>query len=89
MPIDFIIFEEEQVVFLEVKSGNAFLTQRQKQIKELIQQKKVRWEEYRVNGKVQQTPEVQGLEKTEVPGVPEGVRLSSSETGAQENAGNT
>jgi len=51
-PIDYVIFEEDKVVFLEVKSGQATLSQRQKQIKDLILAGKVTWEEYRIDGTV-------------------------------------
>jgi len=53
-PIDFIVFngmdnkEIEEIVFVEVKSGNSKLTSSEKKVKEAIKKKKVRWEEYRV-----------------------------------------
>ena len=53
-PIDFIVFngidnkEINEIVFVEVKSGNSKLTSTEKKIKEAIKKKKVRWEEYRV-----------------------------------------
>ena len=54
-PIDFIVFkgldngEPEEVVFVEVKTGEATLSQNEKKLKEIIQAKKVAWKEYRKN----------------------------------------
>lgn len=57
-PVDLVIFdgyssdregrETKQVVFCEVKSGESKLTAAQKKIKELIESKRVKWEEFRV-----------------------------------------
>ena len=53
-PIDFIAFKGldekniEEVVFVEVKSGNSKMNKTQKSLKETIENKKVRFEEYRV-----------------------------------------
>ncbi len=53
-PIDLICFkgmnekEISEVVFIEVKSGKAKLNSQEKKLKEAIEKKKVRWEEYRV-----------------------------------------
>lgn len=47
-PIDYIVFDDTEVVFLEVKSGKAQLSSKQRKIKKLIKQKSVRWEEYRI-----------------------------------------
>ncbi len=53
-PIDFIIFDgyskksPEQIVFCEVKSGQSNLTKSQREIKELIEKKKVKWFEFRI-----------------------------------------
>ncbi|MFH1294372.1 MAG: Holliday junction resolvase-like protein [Candidatus Aenigmatarchaeota archaeon] len=54
-PVDFIVFpglsgsEPKEIVFLEVKTGQSKLTARERKIKELVEQKKIRWEEYRPN----------------------------------------
>jgi hypothetical protein len=50
MPIDFICFQPDKVVFLEVKSGKAQLNPRQREIKQLILDKKVEWDEMRIDG---------------------------------------
>ncbi|MEM7825628.1 MAG: Holliday junction resolvase-like protein [Candidatus Aenigmatarchaeota archaeon] len=54
-PIDLIIFDgyssEEslkQIVFCEVKSGESKLTKTQKKVKEAVENKKVKWEEFRI-----------------------------------------
>ena len=53
-PIDFLVFKGmdekkiEEVVFVEVKSGNAKLNQHEKNLKETIDKKRVRWVEYRI-----------------------------------------
>jgi predicted Holliday junction resolvase-like endonuclease len=46
-PIDYVIFEEDKIVFLEVKYGKSQLSPRQEAIKRLIEGKKVVWEELR------------------------------------------
>ena len=86
-PIDYIIFDDNEVIFLEVKSGQAFLTQKQKQIKDLVTHGKVKWQEYRISGQVPPAPKVQGAEKTNVPGVPEGVRRDAPETASSNTPG--
>ncbi len=47
MPIDYISFGEDAVKFIEVKTGNSGLNNRQKKIKNLVEQKKVEWHELR------------------------------------------
>ena len=53
-PIDFIVFkgadnkEIKEVVFVEVKSGKAKINNHEKNLKNAIEKKKVRWEEYRI-----------------------------------------
>ena len=54
-PIDLVIFDKlsekrdpEQIIFLEVKSGESKLTKVQQKIRELVDRKKVRWEEFRI-----------------------------------------
>ncbi|MDO8634054.1 MAG: Holliday junction resolvase-like protein [archaeon] len=48
-PIDGIAFEDDRIVFCEFKSGGAVLSERQKKIKKLVEEKKVRWEEVRLS----------------------------------------
>lgn len=47
-PIDYIVFDDDEVVFVEVKSGNSRLTAKQRKIKKQVQDKKVRWEEIKI-----------------------------------------
>lgn len=49
MPIDYIIFEEDKIVFLEVKSGQAKLSTTQRAIKRLVENNKVVWEVMQIN----------------------------------------
>jgi len=52
-PVDLLVFpglsenEPKEIVFVEVKTGQSKLTQRERRVRELVEQKKVRWEEYR------------------------------------------
>ena len=63
-PIDFLIFkgmdegEISEVVFVEVKTGDSQLSQNERRLKEVINAKKVRWVEYRVNEEVSRLQEV-------------------------------
>lgn len=56
-PVDFVIFKGadenkiKEVIFLEVKSGKSKLNKQEKNLKETILNKKVRWDEYKVPGK--------------------------------------
>ena len=53
-PIDFIVFKGmdekkiDEVVFVEVKSGNAKLNEHERNLKDAIDKKKVKWVEYRI-----------------------------------------
>ncbi len=53
-PTDFIVFKGmddkniEEVVFVEVKSGGSRLSSQEKNLKETIEKKKVKFEEYRI-----------------------------------------
>jgi predicted Holliday junction resolvase-like endonuclease len=47
-PVDYIAFEEKGVTLIEIKSANSRLTQKQKNIKEQIKNKKIFWEEIRI-----------------------------------------
>ena len=52
MPIDYICFDENKITFIEVKSGKSTLSPKQNNIKKLIKDKQVFWDEYRVPDKV-------------------------------------
>lgn len=53
-PIDLIVFKGmdkkdiSEVVFVEIKSGNSKLSPVERKLKEAIENKKVKWEEYRI-----------------------------------------
>ncbi|MEM4625624.1 MAG: Holliday junction resolvase-like protein [Candidatus Pacearchaeota archaeon] len=53
-PIDFIIFKGsdekniEEVIFLEIKSKNSKLSSQERNLKKTIENRRVRWEEYRI-----------------------------------------
>lgn len=48
-PIDYVVFAEDEIIFLEIKIGTSQLSDKQKKIRNLVQQGKVRFEEHRVN----------------------------------------
>ena len=54
-PVDFLVFKGmdekniSEVVFVEVKSGKSRLSTQERGLKEAIESKRVRWEEYRVD----------------------------------------
>jgi predicted Holliday junction resolvase-like endonuclease len=48
MPIDYIYFGDDEIVVIEIKSGNSQLSTVQKNIKDLVDNKKIRWEVYRI-----------------------------------------
>ena len=48
-PIDGILFGDDKILFLEFKTGGSKLNQRQKQIKSLVERKKIEWEEVRLD----------------------------------------
>jgi len=50
-PLDLIVFRPDEIVFVEVKSGEAQLSEKQRKIRDLIEEKKVRFEVHRINGK--------------------------------------
>ena len=49
MPIDYIVFNNDEIVFIEVKSGGSTLSKKQSEIKKLINSGKVRFETIRIN----------------------------------------
>lgn len=54
-PIDFIVFKGmdekniEEVIFVEVKSGKSSLSSNERKLRDAINNKKIRWEEYRID----------------------------------------
>jgi len=47
-PIDYIVFEDDEIAFIEVKTGKATLTKKQREIKKLVEDKKITWREVRI-----------------------------------------
>ena len=47
-PIDYIVFEDEIITFVEIKSGNSQLNPKQRHIRDLIKSKQVAWKEIRI-----------------------------------------
>jgi len=68
-PIDFICFKGlddkdiDEVVFVEVKSGNSKLSSTEKKLKEAIEKKKVRWEEYRVSKELTDVEDIEEIDE--------------------------
>lgn len=66
-PIDLIVFKGadekniNEVVFVEIKSGKAKLTEHEKNLKKTIENKRVRWEEYRIPEEITKKPDVDKL----------------------------
>lgn len=48
-PIDYVVFAEDEIVFLEIKVGTSQLSDKQKKIRSLINSGKVRFEEHHIN----------------------------------------
>ncbi|MBN2127445.1 MAG: endonuclease [Candidatus Diapherotrites archaeon] len=47
-PIDGIVFDENKIVFCEFKTNKSQLSAKQKNIKQLVKDKKINWMEYRI-----------------------------------------
>ena len=53
-PVDFVVFDGlatgsvSRVVFLEIKTGGSTLSQREREVREAVQQRRVEWRELRV-----------------------------------------
>ena len=47
-PIDGIQFEDDRIIFVEFKAANSRLTEEQKKIKELVENKKVEWYSFEI-----------------------------------------
>lgn len=55
-PVDFIVFSGlsenekiDEILFVEVKTGKSLLSEREKEVKKAIEQRRVRYVEYRIN----------------------------------------
>ncbi|MDB4348311.1 hypothetical protein OAA62_00190 [bacterium] len=47
-PIDYISFGDDQITFIEVKSGNSQLNKKQRRIRDLVKGKLIAWKEVRI-----------------------------------------
>ena len=47
-PIDGVQFEKDKIIFIEFKTGNSNLSEKQLQIKQLVEHNKVEFEEIRI-----------------------------------------
>jgi predicted Holliday junction resolvase-like endonuclease len=47
-PIDYVSFGDDEITFIEVKSGNSQLSQKQRHIRDLVNAKLVSWKEVRI-----------------------------------------
>ncbi len=48
-PIDYIVFDTENIIILEVKTGKSRLSEVQKRIKNQVEQKKIVWKTIRID----------------------------------------
>ena len=48
-PIDGIAFDNEKIYFCEFKTASSTLSSNQKRIKKLVEEKKIKWFEFKVN----------------------------------------
>jgi len=48
-PIDYVVFEEDGITFVEIKSGKSQLSAKQRNIRDLVKSKQVSWKEIRIN----------------------------------------
>ena len=46
-PVDGIVFGEDKISFVEIKTGSSGLNAKQKQVRDLVNDKKVEWKEIR------------------------------------------
>ena len=47
-PIDYVVFEDDLITFVEIKSGKSQLSTKQRHIRDLIKDKQVAWKEIRI-----------------------------------------
>ena len=47
-PIDYLVFKDDEIIFVEIKSGKARLSKKQRNIKKLIEDNSVNWQEIRI-----------------------------------------
>jgi len=47
-PIDGVLFDEDEIVFCEFKTGSSSLNQNQRRVKQLVENKRVKWLEFKI-----------------------------------------
>jgi predicted Holliday junction resolvase-like endonuclease len=62
-PIDYIVFAENEIVFLEIKMGTSQLSEKQKNIRKLVEEGRIRFEEHRISETGYTVKETDGKEK--------------------------
>lgn len=62
-PIDYVVFAEDEIVFLEIKMGSSQLSEKQRNIRKLVEEGKVRFEEHRISENGYSIKETNGKEK--------------------------
>ena len=68
-PVDFLVFKGmdsqniDEIIFVEVKSGNAKLSPIEKNLKEAVEKKKVKWKEYRIPKKLTDNKDIEEVEE--------------------------
>lgn len=48
-PIDYIVFNDDEIIFLEVKSGKSRLTKSQRTVRDNIKKGNIKWEVFRID----------------------------------------
>jgi len=48
-PIDLVVFDDEEIIFLEIKTGKSQLNANQRRIKKQVEEKKIKWDVIRVS----------------------------------------
>lgn len=62
-PIDYVVFAENEIVFLEIKMGTSQLSEKQKNVRRLVEEGRVRFEEHRISETGYTVKETDGKEK--------------------------
>lgn len=62
-PIDYVVFSDDEIVFLEIKMGTSQLSEKQKTVRRLVEEGKVRFEEHRISENGYVVKETNGKKK--------------------------
>ena len=47
-PIDYVVFEDDEIVFVEIKTGKSQLSKKQRHIRDLVKARLISWKEIRI-----------------------------------------